>query len=113
MKENKNEGQREECRKKMCGLFPTGEMKKEEEEKKNLSLDLSGNNEGGEISLNSKYIMMIELTVLADGLNMREFRKESRMTVRSVVPNTHSEGEHRAKEQFWGRKLRVEVGDIK
>ena len=97
----------------MCGPFPTGEMKKEEEEKKNLSLDLSDNNEGGEISLNSKYIMMIELTVLADGLNMREFRKESRMTVRSVVPNTHSEGDHRAKEQFWGRKLRVEVGDIK
>ena len=97
---------------KRCG--PTGEMKKEEEEKKSLvSLDLSRNNEGGEISLNSEYIMMIELTVLADGLNMREFRKESRMTVRSMVPNTHSEGGHRAKEQFRGRKLGVEVGDNK
>lgn len=44
---------------------------------------------------------------------MREFRKESRVTVRSVVPNTHSEGEHRAKEQFWERNLGVEVGVIK
>lgn len=66
---------------------------------------MSGSNEGGEISLNCEYIMMIELTVLADGLNMREFREESRMTVRSMVPNTHSEERTQGKGAVLGRKL--------
>lgn len=46
-------------------------------------MDLSGNNGGGEISLDLGYIMMIQLTGLADGLNTMK-RKEFRMTCRSV-----------------------------
>ena len=62
------------------GIFVRGILQKTRDD----SLDLRGNNGGGEISLNPGYSMMIKLTVFADGLNMREVRKESRMTLRSM-----------------------------